>query len=210
MPGKLSTAWYISNNGWWSVFRFGQTFGWMHDGRLQRRQRAVSFPPSGTYWPRGLPNHSDTFEVGHFSDGFYFLENTFLASADNELSLMSRDGTESTSAKASPVDVDRELDHFISRNSLVFVFRMRKTGVRQVERHVQLSLRHGRIRRVGNHRLLSYLLKDAGSRIAVGFFLNMSEVLCLFFLVLQAFFMRIECQVALPVRIFRQSGYLFL
>ena len=150
------------------------------------------------------------FEVGHFSDGFYFLENTFLASADNELSLMSRNGTESTSTKASPVDVDRELDHFISRNPLIFVFRMRKTGVRQVERHVQLSLRHGRIRRIGNHCLLSYLLKDAGSRIAVGFFLNMSEVLCLFFLVLQAFFMRIECQVALPVRVFRQSGYLFL
>ena len=150
------------------------------------------------------------FEVGHFSDGFYFLENTFLASADNELSLMSRDGTESTSAKASPVDVDRELDHFIGRNPLVFVFRMRKTGVRQVERHVQLSLRHGRIRRIGYHRLLSYLLKDAGCCIAVGFFLDMPEVLCLFSLILQAFFMRIECQVALAVRIFRQSGYLFL
>lgn len=150
------------------------------------------------------------FEVRHFSDGFHFLENTFLASADNELSLMSRDGTESTSAKASAVDVDRELDHFISRNPLVFVFRMRKAGVRQVERHVQLSLRHGRIRWIGYHRLLSYLLKDAGCRIAVGFFLNMSEVLCLLFLILQAFFMRIECQVALAVRIFWQSGYLFL
>ena len=150
------------------------------------------------------------FEVGHFSDGFHFLENTFLASADNELSLMGRDGTESTSAKASPVDVDRELDHFIGRNPLVFVFRMRKTGVRKVERHVQLSLRHGRIRRIGYHRLLSYLLKDASCRIAVGFFLDVSEVLCLLFLILQAFFMRIECQVALAVRVFRQSSYLFL
>ena len=38
MPGKASTARYISSNFEWSVFRFGQICGWMHDGRLHFSQ----------------------------------------------------------------------------------------------------------------------------------------------------------------------------
>ena len=58
------------------------------------RQRAVSFHPSDTMLAEGPPKSPEIpFEVGHFSDGFLLaLRILFLASADNELSLMGRDG----------------------------------------------------------------------------------------------------------------------
>ena len=108
---------------------------------------------------------------------------------------MRRDRTESTAPKTSPVDVYRELDHLESRYRLPFVFRMGQAGVGQVERRIYLFFRHRRERRIDDYRLFAYLLQDAGSLLLVGFFLYMFEVLGLFQLVAQAFFMGKEVDI---------------
>ena len=53
---------------------------------------------------------------------------------------MGRDGAESTTAKASTMQTHGELDHFVGRNALALVFRMRQTGVGKVEGVIQLVL----------------------------------------------------------------------
>ena len=129
-----------------------------------------------------------TLEVGHPGDGLYLFQDAFLAPADDEFSLMGRNGAERAASETSAVYVDREFDHVVGRNPFSLVFRMRQTCIRQVERAVQLFLCHRRIRRVHHHHPVSCMLQDTCSGIAVGFFFDMAEVLGLLPLVLQAFF----------------------
>ena len=72
-------------------------------------------------------------EVGHFGNGFDFAQDTFLASAHDELALMRTDGTEGTSAETSSMEVHGELDHVEGRDALALVLGVWQTGVREVE-----------------------------------------------------------------------------
>ena len=102
-----------------------------------------------------------SFEVGHPGDGFHLAEDTILASADDEFPLVGGDGAEGTSTETSAVDIDRELNHVVSRNTFSLVFGMRQTGIRQIERVIQFALRHGRVGRIDYYRPVACILKDA-------------------------------------------------
>ena len=136
------------------------------------------------------------FEVRHFRDGFYFLQDAFLASADDELSLMGRDGAEGAAAETAAVNVHRELDHLVRRNTFVLVFGMRQACVGQVERQVQFSLAHRRIRWIDYYYLFAGLLIDACGLVLVRFLFDVPEVFCLLPFVFQTVLVRMKLQVA--------------
>ncbi len=92
---------------------------------------------------------------GSCHDGFYFFQDTFLAAADDELSLMCGDGAECTTAKASPMDIDGELNHVICRYALSFVFGVRKACIGQVERTVNFFLTHRGVWRIDYYDFVS-------------------------------------------------------
>ena len=54
---------------------------------------------------------------------------------------MGRDGTESTTTKASAMEADGKLNHVVSRDALAFVFRVGQTCVRKVKGVVKFVLR---------------------------------------------------------------------
>ena len=88
-----------------------------------------------------------TPEAGHRGDSPHLVEDRALAARVDEFALVSRYGAERTAAEASPVDVDRVLDHLPRRDvSFAVIARVRCPFVRQVERVVELF---GRERRVG-------------------------------------------------------------
>lgn len=103
---------------------------------------------------------------------------------------MRGDSTECTSPKASPVNIDRKFYHVERRNSFPLIFRMRQTRIRQVERHIEFPLRHGRVRRIDHNHFIACLLINAGSFVFVRFFFYVSEVLSLLLFILQTFFVR--------------------
>ena len=70
------------------------------------------------------------FEVGHLGDGLHLSKDAFLASAHDEFALMRTDGAEGTSPETSTMEVDGELNHVESRDTLSFVFGVRQTGIR--------------------------------------------------------------------------------
>ena len=136
-------------------------------------------------------------EVGHLGDGLHFFQDAFLASAHDELALMRTDGAEGTSPETSAMEVDGELNHIEGRDALAFVFGMRQTGIGQVERHIQLALRHRRVGRIHHHGAVASVLQDACSLVLVRFFLDEAEVLGFLLLVAQAGFVRVEHDVFL-------------
>ena len=75
-----------------------------------------------------------TLEVRQLYHIFYFFQDGFFASAYDELPLMRRNSTESATTEAAPVDIDGELYHVVCRNAFPFIFGMRQTSIRQVER----------------------------------------------------------------------------
>lgn len=58
----------------------------------------------------------------------YLLQDAFLAAADDEFALMCRDRTKGASAKASAMDVDRELNHVVGRDAFVLIFGVPASG----------------------------------------------------------------------------------
>ena len=60
---------------------------------------------------------------------FYLFQYRLFATADDKLSLMSRNGAEGTTAETSPVNVDGKLNHIVCRNPFPFIFRMRQPGI---------------------------------------------------------------------------------
>ena len=66
---------------------------------------------------------------------------------------MGRDGTESTAAEASSMDVDRELNHVVGRYALALILRMGLAGVGEVEAGVELCGGHRRVGRVDDNGL---------------------------------------------------------
>ena len=137
------------------------------------------------------------FEIGHFRNSFHFFENAFLATAHDELSLMRTDGAEGTSAKASAMEIHGELDHIECRYALPFIFRVRQTGIRQVERHIQFALCHRRVGRIHYDGAITCMLQDACRFVFVGFLFNELEVFRFLFLVTQTRFMRVKHDVFL-------------
>ena len=98
--------------------------------------------PRGPRRPRGSP-----LESGHGGDAPHFVEDRPLAARVDELALMGGNRTERAASEATPVDIDRELDHLPRRNvALAAVARVRGAFVGEIERVVQLF---GRERRVG-------------------------------------------------------------
>lgn len=89
-----------------------------------------------------------TFEVRHLHHLPDFPQDTLLGAAGNELTLMGGDGAEGTAAETATVDVHAVLDHLVGRNAFPLVFRMRLTGIGEVERSIQLLCGHRRIGRV--------------------------------------------------------------
>ena len=149
------------------------------------------------------------FEIGHLGDGLDFLQDAFLASAHDELALMRTDGTEGTSAETASMQVHGELDHIEGRDALALVLRVRQTGIRKVERHVEFALCHRRVRRVYHHGAVACVLQDACRLVLVGFFLDEAEVLGLLLLVAGTSLVRMEHDVFLLADA-RRNGLLAL
>ena len=88
--------------------------------------------------------------------------------------------------------VDRELDHLEGGNHLSLVFRVRQTRIRQVERGVDLLLRHGREWRVDDDRAVAHPLQQPRGVVLVRLLLDVAEILRLLQLVAQALLVREE------------------
>ena len=131
-------------------------------------------------------------EVGHLYHLLHLLHDAALRSACNELALMRRDCAESATAEASAMQIDRELYHLVSRYALALILRMRQSGVRQVERAVELVGCHRRIRRIDNGVLVVDSLQQSLCVHLVRLLLDMSEVFCLRLLVAQALLMAVQ------------------
>ena len=101
---------------------------------------------------------------------------------------MRRDGTERASTETSAMDINGEFDHFVSGNDLIFIFRMRQTSVRQIERGIDFGSRHRRIRRIDNNRPFPRLLNHPRCFVFIRFFFNDAKILCLLTFILQTFF----------------------
>jgi hypothetical protein len=80
--------------------------------------------------------------------GSDFPDDGLLATGLDELALMSRDGTEITTAEASPMSIDRKLDHLECRNMLALIARMRQFSERKIPDRIHLLLRGRREGRV--------------------------------------------------------------
>ena len=87
--------------------------------------------------------------------------------------------------------IDGKLNHVVSRNSFSLVFGVGHSGIGQIKGMIQLFTRHWGVGRIDYYGLFSYFLQDAGSSIFVAFFFDVFEVFSLFFLVADAFFMRV-------------------
>ena len=105
---------------------------------------------------------------------------------------MSTDGAEGTTTKTPTVYVYREFNHLVGGYALVFIFRMRQTGIGQIIRCVNLFCGHRWVGWVHYSTLLTNVLQDARCMYLVALFLNMSEVVGLRLLVLQTFFVAIQ------------------
>ena len=105
---------------------------------------------------------------------------------------MCRDGAEGTATETATVKVDRELDHLVGRYGLTFVFRVRQSGIGKVEGGVEFLRCHGREWRIDHHHLAIHGLDHALGMNLVRFFFQMTYILCLSFLVLQAFLMAVQ------------------
>ena len=110
---------------------------------------------------------------------------------------MCRYGAEGATAEAAAVQVDGELYHVIRRYAFPLILGMRQSGVRQVERVVQLRFGQGRVGGIDYYRLPAYLLQDARSGVFVALLLDVAEVGGFFLLIFQALFVREEEDVAL-------------
>ena len=71
--------------------------------------------------------------------------------AGDELALMGGDGAEGAAAKASPMDVDAELNHVIGRDVLALVLRMGLASVGEVETGIEFSGGHRGVGRVDDN-----------------------------------------------------------
>lgn len=118
----------------------------------------------------------------------YLPKNTFFTSADDEFPLVCADGAEGASSKASPVNVDREFNHVVGGNALVFIFRMRQPCVWKVERGIQFSSCHRRVGRIDHDVLLPHFLNQPAGMYLVGFFLDVAVIFGFVLFVLQALF----------------------
>ena len=136
-------------------------------------------------------------EIRHLDDFLHLFQNALLATANHELTLMCRNGTERATAEAATMQVHRELDHLVCRNGLALVLRMRQTGIRQVEGGIQLFGGHQREWWIHHHILAVGLLNHALGMHLVGFFLQMAHVFRLSLLVMQALLVAMQDDVIL-------------
>ena len=132
------------------------------------------------------------FEVGHLCHLFYLFQYALFRAAGDELALMGRDGAESAAAEASAMDVHTVLDHVVGRNALALVFRMRLTGVGQVEGRVKFFSGHRRIWRINDHIAIANGLEQAFGMHHVRLLLYMPEVLGLGAFVAQTLLMVVK------------------
>ena len=145
------------------------------------------------------------FEVWHFCYGFHLFQDTFLASAYNEFSLMGGNGTEGTSSKTTTVQINWEFNHIKRRDTFSLILGMRHTRIRQIKRTIQLSLCHWRIRRIDYYRFVTYILQDAGGFVFIAFLFNEAEVFGLFLFIFQACFMRMKHDIGLFLSVIRRT-----
>ena len=120
-----------------------------------------------------------TLEIGHPSHLPDLTQNGILGPGSNKLALMSRDGTESTSAEASSVHTNRMANHLISGDSLALVTRMRQASVREIKRGINLLGGHGRMHGIDAHGHIAVTLPDSGTVHTVALLLNVLEILSL-------------------------------
>ena len=136
-------------------------------------------------------------EVGHLYHLLHLLHNAFLRTTCDELALMGANGTESTTSETATMNINRELDHLISRNTLTLIFRVWKACVRHIKRTVEFFCSHRRIRRIHNSVLPVHTLQQTLRMHLVRLFLDMAEVISLSLTVYETFFMAIKNNVVI-------------
>ena len=145
-------------------------------------------------------------EVGHLFDGFDFFEDGGFGARGDELALVGGDGAEAAAAEAAAVHVDGMADHFVGRDGPTLpVFGVREASVGQIEGGVDLAFGHDWEGRVDDEETVAGLLEDAACFDAIGFGLDVFEVLRVEFAVGEAFLVGEESAVV-PVFVFRGRG----
>ena len=145
-------------------------------------------------------------EVGHLYHLLHLLHDATLRTARYELALMRTDCAESATAEASAVQIDRELNHLVSRYALALVLGMWQTGIRQVERAVEFVRGHRRIRRIDNGILVVYSLQQTLCVHLVRLLFDVPEIVCLRLLVAQTLLVAVQHDVVVANAV----GYLLL
>ena len=95
------------------------------------------------------------------------------------------------------MDVNRELNHIVSRNALTLILGVWLTCVRQIERCVKLLGSHRRVRWIDNHKPAFYALQQALGMHHIGLLLDVLKVFGLSLFILHALLVRMEYNVAI-------------
>jgi len=148
------------------------------------RRRAAAFA-NGEILPlhlvhvgRGPAHVGDyTLEFGMLRQRFELARNTLLRTRSDELALMRRNCTKTTSAKTTAVRVNRELDHLVRGNrAALAVFGVRHARVRVLKACVDGFCVHRRVGRIDDQRLIAHALQNAVCVQFVRFAFDCAEV----------------------------------
>lgn len=144
-------------------------------------------------------------KVLHLGDGIDFFKDRFFRAAGDKLALVGRYGAKATATEASTVHIDGKLDHLVGRDRPAFgVFGVRESGIRQIERGIDLFFGHGLKGWVDHHRRLTAILCQTSSKLFIGFLLDVFKVTGVHFFVVEAIFVACEGE-ALPLFVFGEG-----
>ena len=119
-------------------------------------------------WPTEIGNHARKTWNG-VADRFDLIDDRIFRTALNNAPFVLGDRTERAAAKAATHNVDRETDHFVSRNTGIAIGRMRHALVRQRKNAVHLFGRERNSRRVDPHIAVAMFLHQCAGAAWVSF-----------------------------------------
>ena len=128
-------------------------------------------------WPAEIGNHARKARNG-IADRFNLINDRVFRTALNNAPFMLGNRTERTAAKAATHNIDRETDHFVSRNTGITVSRMRHALVRQRKDAVHLFGRKRNGWRVDPHIAVAMFLHQRTSAAWVGFVVQNTRSMC--------------------------------
>ena len=111
---------------------------------------------------------------------------------DDLLALVRGDGAERATSEAATVHTDRETNHLVGGNTLVFIFGVRQVLERQRVDGILVLLRDRKVRRINHYLLFPDGFDEAACLYFVALRFDMSEVLRMLAFILACSFMGME------------------